>query len=261
MIMALVAYAWLGIAPLSNEIICWAILSGIIHGVYILCLSRAYSTADISYVYPIARSAPVFVPVFAWLLLDETLSISTFFAIGLILIAIYSLHFEGRVIQGFKKLVWAMGHQDLRWAFYTLAMVVSYSLVDKKGMDSFLIHLPDHPFANGITFFFIEATIGFALCNIYIFVKYPAKYIFQAWRNEWKEAVLAGTATLGSYGLICVVLQFEALSAIVSLRQVSVLMVVYWGCWKLKEPFGFQRLLAGVLILIGVFLIGSDRIL
>jgi uncharacterized membrane protein len=261
MIMALVAYAWLGIAPLSNEIIFWAILSGIIHGVYILCLSRAYSTGDISYVYPIARSAPVFVPVFAWLLLDETLSISTFFGIGLILIAIYSLHFEGRVIQGFKKLVWAMGHQDLRWAFYTLAMVVSYSLVDKKGMDSFLIHLPDHPFANGITFFFIEATIGFALCNIYIFVKYPAKYIFQAWRNEWKKAVLAGTATLGSYGLICVVLQFEALSSIVSLRQVSVLMVVYWGCWKLKEPFGFQRLLAGVLILIGVFLIGSDHIL
>ncbi|MFP6637088.1 MAG: EamA family transporter [Nitrospinaceae bacterium] len=257
MIMALVAYAWLGIAPLSNEIIFWAILSGIIHGVYILCLSRAYSTADISYVYPIARSAPVFVPVFAWLLLDETLNISTFFAIGLILIAIYSLHFEGRVIQGFKKLIWAMGHQDLRWAFYTLAMVVSYSLVDKKGMDSFLIHSPDHPFANGITFFFIEATIGFALCNMYIFVKYPAKYIFQAWRNEWKKAVLAGTATLGSYGLICVVLQFEALSTIVSLRQVSVLMVVYWGCWKLKEPFGFQRLLAGVLILIGVFLIGS----
>jgi multidrug transporter EmrE-like cation transporter len=153
MIMALVTYAWLGIAPLSNEIIFWAILSGIIHGVYILCLSRAYSTADISYVYPIARSAPVFVPVFAWLLLDETLNISTFFAIGLILIAIYSLHFEGRVIQGFKKLIWAMGHQDLRWAFYTLAMVVSYSLVDKKGMDSFLIHSPDHPFANGITFF------------------------------------------------------------------------------------------------------------
>ena len=137
-------------------------------------------------------------------------------------------------------------------------MVISYSLVDKQGMDSFLSHLPDQPFANGATFFFIEGVIGFTLCNIYIFTKHPAKYILQTWREEWYKALFAGVATLGSYGLICVVLQFEALSAIVSLRQVSVLMVVYWGCWKLKEPFGFQRLMAGGMILIGIFLIGSN---
>lgn len=257
--MALIAYGCFGMAPLSAEIIFWGALSGILHGVYILCLSRAYSNSDISYVYPIARSAPVFVPVFAWLLLDEVLSLSTFLAIGLILTAIYILHFEGKVIQGFKNLIGALAHHDLRWAFYTLAMVVSYSLVDKKGMDSFLNHLPDQPFVNGVTFFFIEATIGFALCNIYIFANNPAKYIFQIWRSEWKKALLAGTATLGSYSLICVVLQFEALSAVVSLRQVSVLMVVYWGCWKLKEPFGSLRLLAGVLILIGIFLIANNH--
>ena len=146
MVMALIAYAGFGIAPLSDEIIFWGILSGILHGVYILCLSRAYSTADISYVYPIARSAPVFVPVFAWLFLDEHLSIFTFLAIGLILTAIYILHFEGQLIQGFKNLIKAVRDQDLRWAFITLAMVVSYSLVDKKGMDSFLGHLPDQPF-------------------------------------------------------------------------------------------------------------------
>jgi uncharacterized membrane protein len=256
-VMALIAYFWFGMAPLNSEIMFWGILSGILHGVYILCLSRAYSTADISYVYPIARSAPVFVPVFAWLLLDEHLHISTFLAIGFILTAIYILHFEGKLIRGFVNLMRAFRHQDLRWAFYTLAMVVSYSLVDKKGMDSFISHLPDQPFANGVTFFFIEAVIGFILCNLYIFSTNPAKTVFQTWSMEWHKALLAGIATLGS-GLICVVLQFEALSAIVSLRQVSVLMVVYWGCWKLKEPFGPQRLLAGSMILIGIFLIGSN---
>ena len=64
---------------------------------------------------------------------------------------------------------------------------------------------------------------------------------------------------MASYGLICVVLQFEQVSAVVSLRQISVLMVVYWGCWKLKEPFGQQRLFAGFLILIGVFLISLSN--
>jgi drug/metabolite transporter (DMT)-like permease len=37
---------------------------------------------------------------------------------------------------------------------------------------------------------------------------------------------------------------------------VSVLMAVYWGCWKLGEPLGKQRFLAGGLILVGVFLMG-----
>lgn len=256
-VMAGIAYAMFGMAPLNNEIWVWGILSGVLHGVYILCLSKAYSTADISYVYPIARSAPVFVPVFAWLLLDESLSISNILAIGVLLTAIYILHFEGELIRGFKNLGQALRHHDLRWAFYTLGMVVSYSLVDKKGMDSFLSHLQDQPFANGVTFFFIEATIGFALCNVYIFSRHPAKDILRSWREEWKKALPAGIATLGSYSLICVVLQFEALSAVVSLRQVSVLMVVYWGCWKLGEPFGRQRLLAGGLIVIGIFLIGT----
>ena len=52
MIMALIAYLWFGMAPLNAEIMFWGILSGVLHGVYILCLSRAYSTADISMFIP-----------------------------------------------------------------------------------------------------------------------------------------------------------------------------------------------------------------
>jgi len=29
-------------------------------------------------------------------------------------------------------------------------------------------------------------------------------------------------------------------------------MVVYWGCWRLGEPFGRERLLAGTLTGVGV---------
>ena len=246
----------IGFSIWNWELLFWGILSGIIHGVYILCLSRAYKTQDISYVYPIARSAPVFVPAFAWLLLGEKLVPQTFLAIFIIITAIYILHFEGHLVQGFTNLAEAIRHNDLRWAFYTLIMVVSYSLVDKKGMDLFLLQLPDQPFKNGIAFFFMEATIGFVLCNYYLFTNYNKTEIFDLWKNEWLKGLLGAIATLGSYGLICVVLQFESVSAVVSLRQVSVLIVVYWGCWKLKEPFGRERFLAGVLIIFGVFLIG-----
>ncbi len=255
-LMGIFALNWIGFSIWNRELLFWAVLSGIVHGVYILCLSRAYKTQDISYVYPIARSAPVFVPAFAWLLLGEKLNLQTLIAILVIILAIYILHFDGHLIRGFKNLWQAIQHNDLRWAFYTLIMVVSYSLVDKKGMDLFLFQLPDQPFQNGIAFFFMEATIGFILCNLYLFSNNAKNEIFDLWKKEWLKGLFGAFATLGSYGLICVVLQFESVSAVVSLRQVSVLMVVYWGCWKLHEPFGRQRLLAGGLVLAGVILIG-----
>ena len=255
-LMGVVALNWIGFSIWNRELLFWGVLSGVIHGVYILCLSRAYNTQDISYVYPIARSSPVFIPIFAWLLLGEKLTPQILIAILIIISAIYILHFDGHLIRGFNNLWQAIQHNDLRWAFYTLIMVVSYSLVDKKGMDLFLFHLPNQPFQNGIAFFFMEATIGFTLCNLYLFSKYSKTEILDLWEKEWLKGLVGALATLGSYGLICVVLQFESVSAVVALRQVSVLMVVYWGCWKLKEPFGRERLLAGGLIIFGVFLIG-----
>ena len=244
---------------IGQELYVWALFSGILHGLYILSLSRAYSTEDISYVYPIARSAPVFVPLLAWLFLDETLNQVIYLAIGLIVTAIYILHFEGKLVHGFKRLFEALLHKNLRWAFITLGLVVSYSLVDKKAMDKFLFYFPDQPFTNGITFFFLEAVIGFTLCNIFVFKKFSRNEILKNWSNDWLKALFAAIATFASYGLICFVLQFEKLSAVVSLRQISVLMVVYWGCWKLKEPFGKQRILAGFLIFIGIFIISLNN--
>ncbi len=257
-IMALGVLFWSfnGQFSFSGEILFWAASSGVLHGIYILCLSKAYDTQDISYVYPIARSAPVFVPLFAWLLLGEKLTGPIFFAIVLILLAIYTLHFEGHLIRGFRNLFDAVIHKDLRWAFVTLALVVSYSLVDKRGMDAFLIAYPDQPVLNGFLFFFLESLVGFSLCLAYLFLRNPKETILSAWRRDWKTGLLAGAATVGSYGLICVVLQFESVSAVVALRQISVMFVVCWGCWKLREPFGKQRLTASILIMIGVFLIG-----
>ena len=237
---------------ISGELYFWAVLSGLLHGLYILRLSRAYNTQDISYVYPIARSAPVFDPVCAYFLLGEQLTALMILAIFVIILSIYTLHFDGHLVRGLKNLFDAILHRDLRWAFYTLALVVAYSLVDKRGMDVFFQLAPDQEFRNGATFFFLEAAIGFTLCNMYIFKVHPVREILLVWSLEWKKALIAGIGTLMSYGIICVVLQYEKVSSVVAFRQTSVLMVVFWGCWKMGEPFGRQRLLAGSLTIIGL---------
>jgi len=81
-----------------------------------------------------------------------------------------------------------------------------------------------------------------------------------AWRADWKLALLAGAATVGSYGIICIVLQFEAVSAVVAVRQISVMMVVFWGCWKLGESFGRQRMTAAIMIVLGIALMTIGRV-
>lgn len=257
MVLACILYA-LTDYQVPDELILWVIVSGILHGLYILSLSKAYNTQDISYVYPIARSAPVFVPALAWLFLGEPLEMATILAVVIILLAVYTLHFDGHLIRGFKNLGEAVLHKDLRWAFITLGLVVSYSLVDKNGMEIFINHYPDQAFANGLIFFFSEAFIGFSLCNAYLFYRFPRQEIITQWKHEWWKGLIAGLATVGSYGLICIVLQLEPVGQVVAVRQTSVLMVVCWGAWKLREPFGRQRILAAVLIILGVSLLGLD---
>ena len=72
------------------------------------------------------------------------------------------------------------------------------------------------------------------------------------WKLDRGRSLIGALATLGSYGLICVVLQFEKISEVVALRQISIIMVIFWGCWKLDEPFGFKRLIAGIMIIFGI---------
>ena len=75
--MAAVAVAGLAMLPLSTlpaALWSFVLISGLLHGIYILALSKAYESGDISYVYPIARSAPALVPVAAFLIIGETIS-------------------------------------------------------------------------------------------------------------------------------------------------------------------------------------------
>ena len=88
--------------------------------------------------------------------------------------------------------------------------------------------------------------------NIQLFLSCPFNEIKLVWKEESLKGLLGAFATLGSYGLICVVLQHEQVGIIVALRQTSVLMVVCWGCFRLGESFGRERFFAALITIIGV---------
>ena len=114
----------------------YVVASGLVHAVYWFSLSQAYSSGDISYVYPIARSAPGFVPLFAFLFLHEAISARGLMGILCIIFSIYLLQQRGGGMQ-LKKLIRRTKQRDAIWAFSTLCTVIAYSLIDKKGMSEF----------------------------------------------------------------------------------------------------------------------------
>ena len=174
--------------------------SGVIHFFYWVCLSRAYMSGEISYVYPIARSAPGFIPFFAFLFLDERLSVQGLIGIFLIVFSIYLLQQRAGGLT-FKELLRYLKRPDSVWAFSTLGTVIAYSLVDKAGMAEFYAHSTQQHAWQPVTYFLTESVIAMILYGSYIMLNFPPREITDIGRREWKQIIATGVLSMLSYML------------------------------------------------------------
>jgi len=101
----------------------WAYLaaSGVAHALYILALTSSYEVGDLSYVYPIIRSAPVLVPLVAFLTLGEGISLRGGTGILIVMLGVYILQMRGDAATELHRLWASLKRRDSRWAFATLA--------------------------------------------------------------------------------------------------------------------------------------------
>jgi len=252
----LAALTRIPLRSIPTEIWIFVLASGVIHAVYILALSTAYETGDISYVYPIARSAPALVPIAAFLVLGETISLRGGLGIVVVLGAVFVLQLRG---QGERELLqlWAsIKKQDTRWAFVTLAAVVAYTLVDKAAMVSLRNVSQIRPGMHGPVFFMLQVTLCYLVFWTHFILKRDLN-LRRVWKREWPRGVAAALATMVSYSLILHVMQTEPVSYIVTIRQASVLLAVIIGWLALREPYGKRRLIASATMLWGFYLVAT----
>ena len=232
----------------------YVVASGLVHFGYWFSLSRAYTLGEISFVYPIARAAPAFVPLFAVPLLNEAISTQGLAGIVCVVIAIYLFQRRGDDVT-FKSLLRYARKPDAIWAFTTLATVVTYSLIDKQGMKIFHAYSGEPAIWCAITYYLAEGCIALALYNAYIFLRFRWGQIAEVGRQEWKRVLAAATLAKVSYTLILYLLMTEKVSYIVALRQCSVIFAVLLGGYKLNETGMRLRLAGAILMALGVFLI------
>jgi drug/metabolite transporter (DMT)-like permease len=238
----------------------WAYVcaSGVVHMLYILSLSSAYETGDISYVYPIARSAPAFVPLAAFVGLGETISLQGGIGILIVVVAIFVLQMRGHASREFRQLWASLRRRDSRWAFATLGTVVTYTIIDKAGMVSFSrIEAISAPL-QGPFYFLMESALCYLLFWLYMQLR-TGLLLGSVWRQEWPKAVAAALGTMASYSLILYVMRSENVSYIVALRQSSVFLAVLVGWLALKEEYGKARISASAAMIVGFYLVTTAR--
>ncbi len=249
---------FLTLRPLiPSSIWIYIVASAIVHFFYLVSLSQAYTSGEISYVYPIARSAPGFIPIFAILILGEKISFQGILGILCTLISVY-MFIRPEGLYTLPKFLEYLKKPESIWSFSTLATVIAYSIIDKKGMAEFYHQIGDSEIVNAIVYLLAESFLSSGLYIGYIFFRFPWQEIIATGQHLGKQIFISTFLKILSYSLILYVLMTESVSYISAIRQFSVIFVVLLGGLNLGESQLKLRLISGSIMIIGIFLIATS---
>lgn len=211
------------------------IASVAIHMVYNLALVRAYAIGDLSFIYPVARgSAPLFVAVFAALLVNETQSTSETIAILIICAGILSLSLTGH-----RR---AVGKKPLLYALAIGIMISLYTVTDGSGAR-----------ASGNAISYI-AWLFLLECQPIIIIALWRRWgrIRRNTARVWRAGVAGGLIANIAYGLVIWAMSLAPMAHVSALRETSVIVAALIGTRLLGETGGTSRVAAAAVVALGV---------
>ena len=112
------------------------ILSGFIQTIYIVCLIEAYRGGDLSLVYPISRSAPLFTQIWAVLFIGEILSTKGVIGIALVTFGIFIVSIRDFQLKSVSSYAKPISSRPYLLAFIAALTGSIYSVIDKVGVQN-----------------------------------------------------------------------------------------------------------------------------
>lgn len=225
-----------------------SMISGLIQTVYFLCLIEAYRVGDLSIVYPLSRSAPLFTLIWAVLFIGEVLSVKGVIGIGLVTLGIYVSSMKDFRLKN------ALSHSEhLTSRPYLLAFISAmggsvYSIIDK------------------IALRIIHPAIYTWLIDLWMCIYIGAYLLFRngdSFRRVWKEfkreIFIIVIMQNGAYLLALMALQMSKVSYVVAFRQVSALFAAGMGVLLLKESQWKNRITGALILTLGLVLIALAK--
>ena len=229
------------------EILPFLVASGVAETIYFLGLGKAYQVGDLSVVYPVARSSPMFVAIAASLLIGERITLWGALGIVLILVGVYVLHLKGWSGEELTRPLKALGDPASRYAFLAALGTTIYSISDKMGVTAV------DPLLYSFWLGFMET----AMLSIVIVRQRSVSVIREELRGSLLRVSVAGVLMKGGYILVLVAMSLAQVSYILALRQVSVVLGATLGVVLLKERYGGVRIVGSMIIFMGVYLLGA----
>lgn len=267
----LVGWLAVGRPGLEPQTVALATVSGILEAAYFICLAEAYRRGDLSVVYPIARgTAPVLSVALGVTVLGERLAPAGIVGVVSLLAGILLVQRPWRVLGVIRAHLarsrGAPGSSDAttaslvgaaEFAILTGVMIAGYSAVDSVGARQAPIWL--------------YAAVAFPICAVALvaWVRLVARRPGRAEsRSErqgpapWLRSGVAGTISIGAYGLILIAYTLAPLTAIAPLRESSVVIASAWGAIRMGEGVDVRdrarRLIGAGLVLVGAVLLALE---
>lgn len=217
----------------------YIIASVLIHNAYYFSLAGAYRHGDLSLVYPLFRGlAPVLVAIGAAVFADELLTRSALAGVVLVSFGLISLTLFGQ--RAARPTSGA-----LVFGLTTSALIAVYTVVDGIGVRSV-----SNSMSYILWLFLLEPL---PVC-IWLLFTQPGPW-FAFMRRSPGRIIAGGIASSTAYALVIYAMGLGAMALVSSLRETSVIFAAIIGALFLKESFGRQRIIAALLVAIGVIVI------
>jgi drug/metabolite transporter (DMT)-like permease len=227
----------------------WLVIpSGFFETIYFVCLIEAYREGDLSFVYPVSRSAPLFTQIWAVLFIGEILSGGGVLGIVLVMIGLFVISLKD--VRS-HPMISPSRHFTSRPYLLALSAAVAssiYSVIDKAGVQIL------HPvFYLWLINFWMSVDTG-----LYLLLRRNSSF-FSVWRDSKKEILIIAFLQNVAYLLVLMAMQMSKVSYVVAFRQVGAVFGAVMGIVLLKEG-SWKTRMTGVLILtFGLLLIGLSK--
>ncbi|HUW84950.1 MAG TPA: DMT family transporter [Phycisphaerae bacterium] len=215
---------------------------------YAYALGRAYRCGDLSLAYPIARSAPLFVAVWALVWLGEPIDAAG--GVGIVTVVVGAVLLS---LPAGRQPRHAALARTIGWAVLTALCTSVYSVADRAAMLQIPSGLGRTAYLH-LEFFGMWAGLTLLVCR-----SRPWKEF--AVRSERTAAVAIGVLQPLTYLLVLSALAMPdaGVSYVVALRQFSAVIGVVFGWRLLRESHGWMRLLSAVIMVVGLALVAAPR--
>lgn len=218
----------------------WVIASVVIHLFYFIGLSEAYRTGDLGQVYPLARgSAPLMTAGATALLIGERIGPAGWSGVAILAAGVLLLSLRG------GRLLEPPDRRAVSFALFTALTICLYSLVD--GIGGRTAGDP-HPYT-------LAMFVGNALVMIVYFLIRRGPASAATMLGNWPTGLIGGSLQLLSYGIAIWAMTRAPIALVAALRETSVLFGALIAVVLLKEPLRPARIMAALMIVVGLVLI------